>query len=68
MKKNKKYGGVVFAKMDATENDIPSVNDTVNSYPTIRLFKAGDKSNPVTFTSTDRSAVALLQFVQDNAR
>jgi len=38
---------VVVAKMDATENDVDGLD--IAGYPTIKLYKAGEKSNPVDY-------------------
>lgn len=52
---------VVIAKVDATANDIP---DEIDGFPTIKLFKAGDKSNPITFKG-GRTVEDLIEFVKE---
>lgn len=52
---------VIIAKVDATANDIP---DEIDGFPTIKLFKAGDKSNPVTFKG-GRTVEDLIEFVKE---
>lgn len=56
---------VVFAEMDATENDIPSDIDIVG-YPTMYLFPAGQDSVPVKYIG-DRSVASIMKFVQEHA-
>lgn len=53
---------VVVAKVDATANDVP---DEIQGFPTIKLYKAGDKSAPVDY-SGDRTVDDLAQFIRDN--
>ena len=55
-------GLVTIAKMDATENKAP---EQVKSYPTLMLYKVGDKANPIVY-SGDRSLKDLATFVRDN--
>ncbi|RKF82232.1 Protein disulfide-isomerase [Golovinomyces cichoracearum] len=51
---------VTIAKIDADAND---VNQEIEGFPTIMLFKAGDKANPVTF-SGGRNVEDLIKFVK----
>lgn len=53
---------VVISKVDATLNDVP---DEIQGFPTIKLYKAGDKQNPVTY-SGDRSIEDLAKFISEN--
>lgn len=53
---------VVIAKVDATANDVP---DEIQGFPTIKLFKAGDKSNPVDYSGS-RTVDDLAAFIRDN--
>jgi protein disulfide-isomerase A1 len=55
---------VTIAKVDATLNDVP---DEIQGFPTIKLFKAGDKSNPVTYSGS-RSIEDLIKFVKENGK
>ena len=55
---------VTIAKVDATANDVP---DEIQGFPTIKLFKAGDKKKPVEY-SGDRSIEDLIKFVKDNGK
>jgi protein disulfide-isomerase A1 len=48
---------IVIAKLDATGNDVPGVN--VESFPTIKLFLNGKKSEPLDFAG-DRTEEAML--------
>jgi len=54
---------VVIAKIDATENDTPI---EIKGFPTIFLFNANDKENPVTYEG-DRTVEAMAQFIRENA-
>lgn len=50
--------------MDATANDVP---DDVQGFPTIKLYKAGDKANPIEY-SGDRTIEDLANFVKENGK
>lgn len=54
---------VVIAKVDATENDTPI---DIKGFPTLILFTAADKANPITF-SGDRSVSAMEKFIREKA-
>ncbi|KUJ22264.1 disulfide isomerase-like protein [Mollisia scopiformis] len=53
---------VTIAKVDATMNDVP---DEIQGFPTIKLYKANDKKNPVTYSGS-RSIEDLIKFVKEN--
>lgn len=53
---------VVIAKVDATANDCPQ---DVRGFPTIMLFKAGDKSEPMEYNG-DRTVEGMAEFIRDN--
>jgi protein disulfide-isomerase A1 len=53
---------VTIAKVDATANDVP---DEVQGFPTIKLYKAGDKANPITYSGS-RSIEDLIKFIEEN--
>lgn len=55
---------VTIAKVDATANDVP---DEIQGFPTIKLFKAGDKKNPVTYSGS-RSIEDLIKFIKENGK
>jgi protein disulfide-isomerase A1 len=55
---------VVIAKVDATANDVP---DEIQGFPTIKLYPAGDKANPVTYSGS-RSIEDLIEFIKDNGK
>lgn len=55
---------VVIAKVDATLNDVP---DEIQGFPTIKLYPAGDKSNPVDYTGS-RTIEDLITFVKENGK
>lgn len=53
---------VTIAKVDATLNDVP---DEIQGFPTIKLFTAKDKKNPIEYSGA-RTAEDLANFVRDN--
>jgi protein disulfide-isomerase A1 len=59
-----KSSKVIIAKVDATANDVP---DEIQGFPTIKLFPAGGKSAPITY-SGDRSIEDLAKFVAENGK
>ncbi|KAK9478506.1 thioredoxin-like protein [Lipomyces japonicus] len=50
---------ITIAKVDAPNNDVP---DDVRGFPTIKLYPAGDKENPVDYEG-DRTVQSLSDFV-----
>jgi protein disulfide-isomerase A1 len=55
---------VTIAKVDATTNDVP---DEVAGFPTIKLFPAGAKSDPITYSGS-RTVEDLATFVKENGK
>jgi protein disulfide-isomerase A1 len=55
---------IVIAKVDATENDTPA---TVRGFPTLMLYQAGNKANPVTY-SGDREEKAMFDWIKDHSK
>ena len=55
---------VTIAKVDATLNDVP---DEVQGFPTIKLFPAGGKSEPLTYSGS-RSIEDLAAFIKENGK
>ncbi|KAK4186148.1 putative disulfide-isomerase precursor [Podospora australis] len=55
---------VVIAKVDATANDVP---DEIQGFPTIKLFPAGAKSEPVTYSGS-RTVDDLIKFIAENGK
>ncbi|KAK9483659.1 thioredoxin-like domain-containing protein [Lipomyces starkeyi] len=55
---------VVIAKVDTPNNDVP---DDIRGFPTIKLYPAGDKSNPIDYEG-DRSVKSLADFVRDHGK
>ena len=53
---------IVIAKVDATANDVP---DEIQGFPTIKLFKAGSKEEPVDYSGS-RTVEDLANFIRDN--
>lgn len=51
-----------IAKVDATANDVP---DEIQGFPTIKLFPAGKKDQPLTYSGA-RTVEDLAAFVRDN--
>jgi protein disulfide-isomerase A1 len=52
---------VVIAKLDHTLNEVPL---DIRGYPTLKLFKAGDKENPIDFTG-ERTLEGLATFIKE---
>lgn len=55
---------VVIAKVDATANDVP---DEIQGFPTIKLYPAGAKDKPVTYSGS-RTVEDLIKFVAENGK
>lgn len=55
---------VTIAKVDATANDVP---DEIQGFPTIKLFPAGNKSDPVSYSGS-RTVEDLVQFIKENGK
>ncbi|KAK6079178.1 protein disulfide isomerase [Seiridium cupressi] len=55
---------VVVAKVDATANDVP---DEIQGFPTIKLYPAGAKGEPVTYSGS-RTVEDLIKFVKENGK
>lgn len=55
---------VTIAKVDATANDVP---DDISGFPTIKLYPAGDKSNPIEYSGS-RTIEDLAKFVKENGK
>jgi len=53
---------IVIAQVDATENDTPA---KIKGFPTLILYKAGDKQNPVTYDG-ERTETALATWLRAN--
>lgn len=55
---------VVIAKVDATTNDVP---DEIQGFPTIKLYPAGAKSDPVNYSGS-RTVEDLVKFIKENGK
>lgn len=55
---------VVIAKVDATLNDVP---DEIQGFPTIKLYAAGAKGEPVTYSGS-RTVEDLIEFISENGK
>ncbi|KAH8890989.1 protein disulfide-isomerase precursor [Thozetella sp. PMI_491] len=55
---------VVIAKVDATANDVP---DEIQGFPTIKLYPAGDKKNPATYSGS-RTVEDLIKFIAESGK
>jgi len=55
---------VVISKVDATANDVP---DEIQGFPTIKLFPAGAKDKPVTYSGS-RTIEDLIKFIAENGK
>ncbi|CAG8824714.1 5296_t:CDS:2, partial [Cetraspora pellucida] len=60
---------IIIAKIDATANDIPSKSSfKVAGFPTIKLFKAGDKEEKeIVDYQGDRTLENFIEFITKNA-
>ncbi|CAG8638731.1 19997_t:CDS:2, partial [Gigaspora rosea] len=59
---------IIIAKIDATANDIPSSSFKVSGFPTIKLFKAGDKEEKeIIDYQGDRTLENFIEFITKNA-
>jgi len=57
---------IVIAKIDATENDLPSnAGITIEGFPTIFLFQANPSNKPIAYEG-DRSLDDLVNFIKEN--
>lgn len=55
---------VVVAKIDATANDVP---DSITGFPTIKLFPAGKKDEPIDYEGA-RTVDDLVSFIKENGK
>lgn len=55
---------ITIAKVDATANDVP---DEISGFPTIKLFPAGGKENPITYSGS-RTIEDLANFIKENGK
>lgn len=55
---------VVVAKIDATANDVP---DAITGFPTIKLYPAGNKDEPVEYNGS-RTVEDLVAFIKENGK
>ena len=55
---------ITIAKVDSTANDVP---DEIQGFPTLKMYKAGDKKNPVTY-SGNRSIEDLIRFIKEEGK
>ncbi|KAJ9647265.1 protein disulfide-isomerase precursor [Coniosporium tulheliwenetii] len=56
------HPNIVIAKVDATANDVP---EEIQGFPTIKLYAAGRKSEPVEYTGS-RTVEDLANFIKEN--
>ena len=54
----------MVAKIDATANDVP---ESITGFPTIKLFPAGKKDEPVEYAGS-RTVEDLVQFIKENGK
>jgi len=61
----KDIDSIVIAKIDATNNDVsPALG--IQGFPTIKLFRANDKENPIDYEG-DRTKKDFITFLRKNA-
>ncbi|KAK3341521.1 protein disulfide-isomerase precursor [Lasiosphaeria hispida] len=53
---------IVIAKVDATANDVP---DEIQGFPTIKMYAAGAKGEPVTYSGS-RTIDDLIKFISES--
>lgn len=56
---------VRIAKLDHTANDVPGLQ--LEGYPTMILYPAGDKKNPIRFEG-ERTFEGISEFIRDNGK
>jgi len=61
----KNRNDIVIAKIDATANDV-NPNLGIRGFPTLKLFKANDKANPIDYQG-DRTKEDLIRFVESQS-
>jgi len=61
----KDHPSIVIAKMDAV-NNFYDEGTKVHMFPTLKLFKAGDKEHPIQYESQDRELEDLVNWVNTN--
>ena len=54
---------VAIAKIDATENEVE--REVISSFPTIKLYKIGDKTNPITYQG-NREKSEFIQWIREH--
>ena len=57
---------VKIAKIDGDNNELHPRYGRSNSFPSLKLFKASNKT-PISFDDKDRSLVNLLKFLRQNS-
>ncbi|KAJ2906073.1 protein disulfide isomerase [Zalerion maritima] len=55
---------ITIAKVDATANDVP---DEIQGFPTIKLYPAGAKGEPITYSGS-RTIEDLMKFISENGK
>lgn len=55
---------IVIAKVDATSNDVP---DEIQGFPTIKLYPAGGKKEPITYSGS-RTVEDIIDFIAENGK
>ncbi|KAK9471347.1 thioredoxin-like domain-containing protein [Dipodascopsis tothii] len=55
---------VLIAKIDTPNNDVP---EDIRGFPTIKLFPANDKENPIEYTGP-RTVEGLADFIKENGQ
>jgi len=55
---------ITIAKVDATANDVP---DDISGFPTIKLYPAGGKDSPITYSGS-RTVEDLVKFIAENGK
>jgi protein disulfide-isomerase A1 len=57
---------LVIAKIDATENDTPNSGVQIQGFPTLYLYPAGQKNNPILYEGS-RTVADMTDFIKKHA-
>ena len=57
--------GIKLVEIDATKNDIEG--QAIHGFPTLKLFKSGEKTNPIDFTG-DRTEEGIIKFLKEKCK
>ena len=58
-------GHIMIAKLNADKHEIPGVE--IEGFPTIKLFKKGNKKNPIEYEGMGRSTAEIIKFLEEHS-